>query len=107
MMVSADDTELVAGITSGNYDSFTLLYEKYIKGLAHYGLKVTDDINTVQDCLHDIFVSLWIRRQELHDYHFKLSTSPEEHFISNEESRKTFEAVQKLLLLLTRQVGFM
>ncbi len=64
-MGSTDDTELVAGITSGNYNSFTLLYEKYVKSLTHYGLKFTGDINTVRDCLHDIFVSLWSRKEAL------------------------------------------
>ncbi|MBA4141118.1 MAG: sigma-70 family RNA polymerase sigma factor [Segetibacter sp.] len=64
-MLSTDDTELVAGMASGNYKSFTFLYEKYIKSLTHYGLKFTDDINTVRDCLHDIFVSLWSRKEEL------------------------------------------
>lgn len=64
-MLSVDDTELVAGIASGNYNSFTLLYDKYIKSLTHYGLKFTDDINTVRDCLHDVFVSLWLRKEEL------------------------------------------
>ncbi len=64
-MLSTDDTELVAGIASGNYNSFTLLYDKYIKSLTHYGLKFTDDINTVHDCLHDVFVSLWSRKEEL------------------------------------------
>jgi RNA polymerase sigma factor (sigma-70 family) len=64
-MLSTDDTELVAGIASGNYNSFTLLYDKYIKSLAHYGLKFTGDLNTVRDCLHDVFVSLWSRKEEL------------------------------------------
>lgn len=64
-MVSNDDTDLVAGITAGNYGSFTLLYEKYIESLTNYGLKFTDDVNTVRDCLHDIFVSLWTRKHAL------------------------------------------
>jgi len=64
-MLCTDDTELVAGIASGNYNSFTILYGKYIKSLTQYGLKFTDDINTVRDCLHDVFVSLWSRKEEL------------------------------------------
>lgn len=60
-----DDMELLAGIASGNYSSFTQLYEKYIKSLTHYGLKFTDDVDMVRDCLHDIFVSLWSRKDEL------------------------------------------
>ncbi|MEJ7828250.1 MAG: sigma-70 family RNA polymerase sigma factor [Segetibacter sp.] len=135
-MLSIDDTELVAGIASGNYNSFTQLYEKYIKSLTHYGLNFTDDINTIRDSLHDIFVSLWSRKEELQiqssiksyliksvrssiiqkvkrnkkvssitaeneEYHFTLSISPEEIFIVNEDNRKVFESVQKLLSTLT------
>ena len=60
-----DDHELMAELALGDYNAFTVLYERYIKSLTHYGLKFTEDVNTVRDCLHDVFVSLWTRRENL------------------------------------------
>lgn len=47
-----------------HYESFTLLYNRYVPGLTAYGLKFTVDVLLVEDCLHDIFVWLWERRAE-------------------------------------------
>ncbi len=77
-MEGIDDMELLAGIRAGNYSSFTQLYDRYIKSLTHYGLKFTDDINTVRDCLHDIFVSLWSRKEQL-----KIETSIKSYLIKS------------------------
>jgi RNA polymerase sigma factor (sigma-70 family) len=57
--------ELIDRIASGDYSAFTALYDHYAELLTNYGLKFTDDVNTVRDCLHDIFVSLWVRREKL------------------------------------------
>ncbi|MCW3463526.1 RNA polymerase sigma factor [Chitinophaga nivalis] len=60
-----EDRLLLEQITSGNYAAFTALYNKYIKGLHQYGLKFTADTTLVEDSLHDLFVWIWARRQEL------------------------------------------
>lgn len=60
-----EDASLIAQIRSGDYDSFTLLYNKYIHQLTQYGLKFTPDLGAVEDCLHDVFVWLWANRQKL------------------------------------------
>lgn len=60
-----DDHELIAKVALGDYNAFTILYNRYIKSLTNYGLKFTDDVDTIRDCLHDIFVSIWTRREKL------------------------------------------
>ena len=60
-----EDASLIVQIRSGDYDSFTLLYNKYIRQLTQYGLKFTSDLGAVEDCLHDVFVWLWANRQKL------------------------------------------
>lgn len=60
-----DDHELIAKVALGDYNAFTTLYNRYIKSLTNYGLKFTDDVDTIRDCLHDIFVSIWTRREKL------------------------------------------
>lgn len=61
-----EDTSLIVQVRSGDYDAFTLLYNKYIRQLTRYGLKFTNDLCAVEDCLHDVFVWLWANRQKLH-----------------------------------------
>src|SRR5215218_8197436 len=63
MLESKDDNELLGRLSSGDYEAFSSLYNKYVASLTNYGLKFTDDVNTVHDCLHDIFVSIWTRRE--------------------------------------------
>jgi RNA polymerase sigma factor (sigma-70 family) len=60
-----EDLSLLQRMQSGDYDAFTLLYNKYSRPLAQYGLKFIDDLCTIEDCLHDVFVWLWTNRDRL------------------------------------------
>lgn len=60
-----EDLSLISQIRSGDYDAFTLLYNKYCKTLTQYGLKFIPDLPAVEDCLHDVFVWVWTNRQKL------------------------------------------
>lgn len=62
---SDEDQVLIKQIKSGNYDAFTLLYNKYTRQLTQYGLKFNTDLPIIQDCLHDVFVWLWTNRHKL------------------------------------------
>ncbi|SFD10013.1 RNA polymerase sigma factor, sigma-70 family [Chitinophaga sp. CF118] len=64
-----EDEALIKQIKSGNYDAFTLLYNKYIRQLTQYGLKFNTDLPIIQDCLHDVFVWLWANRHKLAIHH--------------------------------------
>jgi RNA polymerase sigma factor (sigma-70 family) len=67
-----DDKELLSRISDGQYWAFTALYNRYIKTLTDYGLKFTNDIQLVEDCLHDLFVWIWKNRSVWHiDYSLK------------------------------------
>jgi RNA polymerase sigma factor (sigma-70 family) len=67
-----EDKSLVIKIKSGDYEAFTLLYNKYIRPLTQYGLKFIVDLPAVEDCLHDVFVWLWTNRHKLSiDYSVK------------------------------------
>jgi RNA polymerase sigma factor (sigma-70 family) len=67
-----EDKSLVIKIKSGDYEAFTLLYNKYIRPLTQYGLKFIADLPAVEDCLHDVFVWLWMNRHKLSiDYSVK------------------------------------
>jgi RNA polymerase sigma factor (sigma-70 family) len=60
-----EDKSLIVDIRSGDYDAFTLLYNKYSQPLTQYGLKFIANLPAVEDCLHDVFVWLWANRQKL------------------------------------------
>jgi len=60
-----EDLSLMQRMQSGDYDAFTLLYNKYSRPLAQYGLKFINDRCTIEDCLHDVFVWLWTNRRKL------------------------------------------
>jgi RNA polymerase sigma factor (sigma-70 family) len=67
-----DDKSLIIQIKSGDYDAFTLLYNKYIRQLTQYGLRFIPDLPAIEDCLHDVFVWIWTNRQKISiDYSVK------------------------------------
>ncbi|KIO74702.1 hypothetical protein TH53_24800 [Pedobacter lusitanus] len=57
-----DDTELVNQIKQHNKHAFDELYNRFIKTLTGYGLRLTDDVQIIEDSLHDVFVWIWTNR---------------------------------------------
>lgn len=49
----------------GNDLYFKKIYQTHIKYLLLYGLKFTNDRELVKDCIHDLFVDLYIHRETL------------------------------------------
>jgi RNA polymerase sigma factor (sigma-70 family) len=52
---------------SGDKDAFALLYQRHFEMLFQYGTKLADDSDLVKDCVHDVFVDLWKRKENLAD----------------------------------------
>jgi RNA polymerase sigma factor (sigma-70 family) len=90
-----EDASLIVQIRSGDYDAFTLLYNKYIRQLSQYGLKFTPDRCAVEDCLHDVFVWLWANRQKLNihssvkSYLFKSVRTTMLHWLQKQDRLQT------------------
>lgn len=67
-----DEKMLLCKIVNGDYKAFTKLYEMYIAEVTNYASKFTNDIQIIEDCIHDIFVLLWNNRLQLEiTYSFK------------------------------------
>lgn len=49
----------------GNHSSFRELFEGYYEGLYGYGLKICRNPQLVEDCIQNLFVSIWERRDDL------------------------------------------
>lgn len=60
-----DETALLHKIHEGDYKAFTTLYDTYVKDLTNYSFKFTDDIQIIEDSIHDIFVWFWNHRTDV------------------------------------------
>lgn len=56
---------LLASFQAGNMAAFSQLYNLHINVLSNYGLKLTIDKELLKDCIHDIFVKLYTKKDEL------------------------------------------
>ena len=57
-----DDSELVARLLEGDENSFVVIYERFSERLYHYAYKKLQDKHSAEDVVHDVFMSLWHRR---------------------------------------------
>ena len=61
----AQDSNIIAGIRSGDQRALKLLYNKYSKALQGVIMRIVDDHETSEDLLQDAFVKIW---QNFHTY---------------------------------------
>ena len=56
--------ELVAQFCSGDDQAYAELYDMYIQMLYNYGLKMTSNQELLKDCIHDVFVKVYLKRND-------------------------------------------
>ena len=54
-----------AALKAGDRKAFKKIYEAQIEALLQYGKRFSRDAQTIEDCVHDLFVDLWKRRAGL------------------------------------------
>lgn len=59
------DDGLVALLKMGNRLAFHQIYGRYWKSLYNYTYNILSDAPLTEDCLQDIFVNLWVKREEI------------------------------------------
>ena len=59
------DSNIIAGIRSGDQRALKLLYNKYSKALLGVIMRIVEDNETAEDLLQDAFVKIW---QNFHTY---------------------------------------
>lgn len=62
---SLSDNQLWDQLREGHQPAYLAIYEQYADTLYKYGAKFTPDREQLLDCLHDLFLDLWERRQHL------------------------------------------
>lgn len=63
------DFEIWDNFLRGDPKAFELLYQRYFKSMAHYGMKLLRDRHLVEDAIQDVFIDLWRRREYLSEAH--------------------------------------
>lgn len=58
--------QLAAEFCAGNDHAFSELYDLYVQSLYNYGMKLTQDQELLKDCIHDVFVKVYTKRNEKH-----------------------------------------
>ncbi|HVW98367.1 MAG TPA: sigma-70 family RNA polymerase sigma factor [Mucilaginibacter sp.] len=62
---TADDIELLAGVSKGSRLAFDILYEKYWKTVFNAAYKRANDREIAEDIAQDVFVQLWTRNTDI------------------------------------------
>jgi RNA polymerase sigma factor (sigma-70 family) len=58
--------QLAEEFIAGNDHAFSELYDLYVQSLYNYGMKFTQDQELLKDCIHDVFVKVYTKRNEKH-----------------------------------------
>ncbi len=59
------EQELWEGLRQGNETALAFIHRSYYKNLFRYGLKLSQDAALSEDCIQDLFATLWVARQQL------------------------------------------
>lgn len=60
-----DDSQVWSRLKAGDQAALEEIYTAHIDYLLQYGLRFTQDASLVEDCVHDLFVDLWRKRNSL------------------------------------------
>lgn len=56
---------LLSEFQTGNTRAFSRLYDMYVDMLFNYGYRLTTDRELLKDCIHDVFIKVYTRRNDL------------------------------------------
>lgn len=59
------EIELWNSFRSGDREALNVIFEKYVRLLYVYGRNMTADQGLISDCIQDIFVDLWVKRETI------------------------------------------
>ena len=62
---SVADTYLWDKLRDGDQEAFSTLYQRYVDVLLNYGRNLTNDVELVRDCIHSVFLNLWLKHERL------------------------------------------
>lgn len=54
----------------GDVDAYEAIYRKNVQSLYTYGQKITQDLDLIKDCIQDLFIEIWKKRESLADVNY-------------------------------------
>lgn len=60
-----DEQKLFDEVKGGNEVAFSRMYDAYVNNLYNFGRSLTSDKDLIKDCIHDVFVKFYMRKDEL------------------------------------------
>ncbi len=82
-------------LRSGDSQALERIYRTYFDELYRYGRSYTKDLNTIEDCIQEMFIDLWNSRERLSETDaikpYLYVTLKRRLFHSNKKSKKTSE----------------
>ena len=94
---------------NGSRDAFDFIFRQYASPLFAYGSQFTKDNELVLDCIQDLFVELWNRRQNISEttsIKFYLLRSLRRRIARTLQGIKRFETVSEELFYLEEKINF-
>lgn len=64
-LAGLDDKELWLNFRYGRKDAFECIYLRYVRDLFNFGMKLNGNRPLVKDCIQELFVEIWNRRDHL------------------------------------------
>ena len=61
------DCHLWDQLRHGDQEAFGTLYGKYVNVLFNYGRNLTNDVELIRDCIHSVFLNLWLQHERLRE----------------------------------------
>lgn len=84
------DKKIWNSLRNGDQKALEEIYRTYFSELYSYGRKLSRDENTVEDCIQELFVDLWNRRDKLSE------TDSIKPYLFVSLKRKIFHTIKKL-----------
>ena len=84
------DKKLWNNLRNGDQKALEEIYRTYFSDLFNYGKRLSKDENTVEDCIQELFVELWNRREKLSE------TDAIKPYLFVSLKRKIFHTIKKL-----------
>ena len=63
--VDTEVSQLLSLLVSGDVKAFSRLYDLHVNMLFNYGCRLTTDKELLKDCIHDVFIKIFSKREDL------------------------------------------
>ena len=96
-----EEKKLWNKLRSGDSQALEKIYRTYFDELYRYGKSYTKDLNTIEDCIQEMFIDIWNTRARLSE------TDAIKPYLYVTLKRRLFQATKKSKKISTKEIGDM